>query len=299
MTGRHAVAGSAGASVSARIVSPAAATAPGTGAVSPTAVFVRPRPLAEPRLRLVVIHHAGGSAAAYFPLSRHLPPAWEPLLLDLPGRGKAHAHRPLADMAGLAAWAAERIRPWADGTPLALFGHSLGAIVAHEAARLLAQDRAAPVWLGVSGRAAPGHLVPNGLPDTDLPDEELMRRLTAMGGMHPRIDELPDFRARFLELVRSDLRAVAGYRPDPDRAPLDVPLTVFGAGEDTVAPPDSLHGWAAQTRARFSRLVFDGGHFHFLGSAFPDFAARLVQEIRQALGSPRPGRHEAFEPSTS
>jgi surfactin synthase thioesterase subunit len=247
------------------------------------AAFVRPRAVAEPALRLVVIHHAGGSAATYFPLARLLPPDWELLLLDLPGRGKSHARRPIEDMADLAAWAAETMRPWADGTPLALFGHSLGAVVAHEAARLLAAAGTAPVWLGVSGRPAPGQYVPAGMPDTGLPDDELMRRLTAMGGMHPRIDELPEFRARFLELVRSDLRAVAGYRPDPERPPLDVPLTVFGAAGDTVAPPHTLPGWSTQTRAGFGRLTFDGGHFHFLGPGFPDFAVGLVEEIRRAL----------------
>ena len=247
-----------------------------------TSAFVRPRAVAEPSLRLVVVPHAGGSAAAYYPLGRLLPADWELLLLDLPGRGKCHARQPIEDMADLAAWAAETIRPWADGTPLALFGHSLGAVVAHEAARLLAAADAAPVWLGVSGRAAPGQHMPAGTLDTGLPDDELMRRLTAMGGMHPRIDELPEFRARFLELVRSDLRAVAGYRPDLERPPLDVPLTVFGAADDTVAPPHTLPGWGAQTRARFGRLEFDGGHFHFLGPGFPDFAAGLVAEIRQA-----------------
>ncbi|WUH89157.1 alpha/beta fold hydrolase [Streptomyces sp. NBC_00433] len=261
------------------------------------AAFVRPRPVAQPRLRLVVIHHAGGSAAAYFPLSRLLPRDWDLLLLDLPGRGKSHTQPPLADMAHLAAWTADRIRPWADGTPLALFGHSLGAVVAHETARLLEADGVAPAWLGVSGRSAPGHRVPDGLPDTDLPDDELMRRLTLMGGMHPRIDELPDFRERFLHLVRNDLRAVAGYRPDPARPPLGIPLSAFGATDDHVAPPGTLPGWVAQTRARFARLLFDGGHFHFLGPAFPDFAVRLVQEIHQALQPAQAGR-QAFHPST-
>jgi surfactin synthase thioesterase subunit len=226
-------------------------------------------------------------------LGRLLPADWELLLLDLPGRGKCLTRQPVEDMAQLAAWAADTIRPWVDGPPLALFGHSFGAVVAHEAARLLAAAGAAPVWLGVSGRAAPGQQLPVGLLDAGLPDEELMRRLTDLGGMDPRIDRLPVFRARVLDLIRSDLRAVASYRPDPERAPLDVPLTVFGAADDPVAPPPALAGWVTQTRARYSRLAFDGGHFHFLGPAFPDFAARLVEEIRQAL-PPAPAGRQAL-----
>ncbi|NUS12895.1 MAG: thioesterase [Streptomyces sp.] len=256
---------------------------PSGGAAAVSGSFVRPRVVADPQVRLVVIHHAGGSAAAYFPLSRLLPQDWELLLLDLPGRGKSHTQPPLADMERLAEWAAERVRPWAEGAPLALFGHSLGAVVAHETARLLEAEGTPPAWLGVSGRAAPGLTVTGGLPDTDLPDDELMRRLTAMGGMHPRIDELPDFRARFLHLVRNDLRAVAGYRAEPASPPLGVPLTVFGGSEDHVAPPGTLVGWVAETLSRYERVTVAGGHFHFLGQAFPDFADLLVQEIRQAL----------------
>lgn len=265
-------------------------------------MFTRPRAVARPRLRVVVIHHAGGSAAAYFPLVEHLPPDWDPLLLDLPGRGKAHRLRPMTDMGRLAAWAAEHIRPWApgggEGPPLALFGHSLGAAVAHEAARLLAAAGSAPVWLGVSGRAAPRHPGPDGLPEGTLSDDELMCRLTELGGMHPRIDELPDFRERFLNLVRQDLRALADYRPAGGRVPLDVPLTAFGAREDTVVPPDSLSAWGAETTAGFRGVVFDGGHFHFLGQALPGFAARLVHEIHQAMGTARGSHRAARESST-
>jgi len=259
--------------------------------------FVRPRAVAEPAVRLVVIHHAGGSAAAYFPLNGLLPADWELFLLDLPGRGKSHAHRQLTDMAALAAWAADRVRPWADGAPLALFGHSLGAAVAYEAGRLLAAEGTPPAWIGVSGRCAPGQSVPGVLPDTDLPDDELMRRLAGLGGMHPRIHELPEFREGFLRLVRGDLQAVAGYRPDTGRPPLNVPITALSAADDHVAPPASMTGWSAQTTARYRRLTFDGAHFHFLGAGFADFGRSLVQDIRQALRqSPARGRSDRARP---
>jgi surfactin synthase thioesterase subunit len=249
--------------------------------------FVRPRPVADPAVRLVVFHHAGGSAAAYFPLTRCVPADWDVLLLDLPGRGKRHARPALESIAELAAVATADVLPWCDGAPLALFGHSLGAVVAYETARALEAAGRPAAWLGVSGRAAPGQPVRAALPGEELSDGELMAQLTRMGGMHPRAGELPDFRARFLPLVRSDLRAVAGYRPDPRRAPLGSPLTAFGAVDDVWAPPASLAPWSHETRGPFRRRTFTGGHFHFLGPAFADFTAELVEEIRQAV---RPAR---------
>ncbi|MDJ1133664.1 thioesterase II family protein [Streptomyces iconiensis] len=245
--------------------------------------FVRPRDLADPAVRLVAFHHAGGSAAAYFPLTRHLPADWDVLLLDLPGRGKRHAQPGLEDMDEIVAAVTVDVMPWADGTPLALFGHSLGAVVAFETARALEDRGAGPDWVGVSGRGAPGHETLTRLPDHQGSDTELLDRLRSMGGMPHQLDAVPAFRDRFLRLIRGDLRAVAGYRPDPHRAPLAAPLTVFCATDDDWSPRASMAPWARQTRARFAERVYSGGHFHFLGDAFAQFAADLTSEVRTAL----------------
>ncbi|WP_051722724.1 thioesterase II family protein [Streptomyces albus] len=245
--------------------------------------FVRPRELENPAVRLVVFHHAGGSAASYFPLTRHVPADWDVLLLDLPGRGKRHAQPALETMDEIVAAVAEDVRPWADGTPLALFGHSLGAVVAHETARALEARGPGPGWVGVSGRGAPGHEVLMRLPDHGSADADLIARLRSMGGMPERLDAVPEFRDRFLRLVRCDLRAVAEYRPRAHRPPLAASLTAFGAAQDSWAPVASMAAWARQTRGRFSERVYAGGHFHFLGSSFEAFAADLVEEITTAL----------------
>ncbi len=247
--------------------------------------FVRPRDIARPAVRLVAFHHAGGSAASYFPLTRHVPADWDVLLLDLPGRGKRHASPALEDMDEIVAVATEDVRPWADGTPLALFGHSLGAVVAFETARALEARGAGPGWVGVSGRGAPGHEVLTRLPDHDSPDPDLIARLRSMGGMPERLDAVPEFRDRFLRLIRCDLKAVAEYRPYAHRPPLAASLTAFGATHDSWAPIASMAPWARQTRGPFSERIYAGGHFHFLGSSFEGFAADLVEEISAALPS--------------
>ncbi|MFI2437076.1 thioesterase II family protein [Streptomyces sp. NPDC018693] len=244
--------------------------------------FIRPRPLDEPAVRLVVCHHAGGSGSAYFPLARLLPHDWDVLLLDLPGRGKRHSAAPLRDMTTMAARAADDIAPWA-GPPLALFGHSMGAVVAVEAARLLQERGAGPAWVGVSGRLAPPDAVPTPRLDPALPDEELMAGLTAMGGIPDRFDEAPEFRRRFLRLIRSDLYALGHHRADPARRPLAAPLTAFGATRDDLSPPALLGNWAAETDRTFRQYLSEGGHFHFLDDGFAAFARALTDEIRHAL----------------
>ncbi|MFI9154600.1 thioesterase II family protein [Streptomyces sp. NPDC053367] len=248
--------------------------------------FVRPRPVADPALRLIVMPHAGGSGSTYFPLVKGLPPDWDLLLLDLPGRGKRHTEPALEDMASVVALAVDDVLPWA-GPPLALFGHSFGGAVATEVAHVLRDKEARLDWLGVSGRVAPGLDFDPALLDPDRPDRELMAALAAMGGLPDRLDELPEFRDRFLALIRTDLHALATYDPMPGRPPLTVPLTVFSGDADPLAPPSALTGWARETTGPCRRRTFPGGHFHFFGPSFPDFTRAVVEEIRTALAHPR------------
>jgi surfactin synthase thioesterase subunit len=243
---------------------------------------IRPRPVDDPAIRLAVFHHAGGSAAAYFPLIHGIPATWDLLLVDLPGHGKRYRSPPLRDMRSLVAVATEDVMAWA-GPPIALFGHSLGAVLAAEVARSMQRTGTPPVWVGVSGRPAPGQHMGGHDGLAELPDTELMQRLIAIGGVPERIDEAPGFRRRFLELIRSDLHAVASFQPDPGREPLTAPLTAFGATDDHLAPPSTTVLWQGETSATFRHRVFSGGHFYFLGAAFQRFAEVVAEEIRWAV----------------
>jgi medium-chain acyl-[acyl-carrier-protein] hydrolase len=247
--------------------------------------FIRPRPVDDPAVRVVVFHHAGGSAVMYYPLLKGLPADWDLLLLDLPGRGRRHRSPALTDMPSLVDVATCDILPWADA-PLALFGHSLGAIVAAEVGRRLEASGAPLVWVGVSSRPGPHSPVPHPLP-LDAPDEELIEELAATGGVPERLDAVPGYRERFLRLVRDDLRAAASYRPDPARRRLVAPLTGFSGQYDHLAPPVTVDSWIRETDASFRHRSFPGGHFYFLDAAFEALAAAVTHEIRLSTGSGR------------
>ncbi|MFE6159085.1 thioesterase II family protein [Streptomyces sp. NPDC056486] len=246
--------------------------------------IIRPLRHNDPAVRLVVCHHAGGSGSVYFPLSRQLPDDWDVLLVDLPGRGTAHRATPLRDITEMAAHVTAAVLPWA-GPPLALFGHSMGAVVALESARRLTERGVRPAWVGVSGRVAPETTGRTDPLDPRLSDEALLTALSAMGGIPQRLDEVPEFRQRFLRLVRGDLHALGAFRPAEERRKLDAPLTAFGATGDDLAPVATLHAWAAETTGPFRQHTFDGGHFHFLDDGFDRLGRAVVREVRSALGA--------------
>ena len=242
--------------------------------------FVRPRPVDEPALRVIGFHHAGGSAAVYYPMIRQFPEDWDLVLLDLPGRGKRHRESLVHDMAELVDRVVEDVVPWTDA-PFALFGHSLGAILAVEVARALDGRGLPPVWVGVSGRAAPLFQKDLRRRLHELDDEALLDELMSMGGIPDRIHEVPEFVERFLRIVRADLRAVDSYEPNPDRTPLTCPVTAFGGTSDAWAPQEMLTAWSRETRGGFKQRRFPGGHFYFLGPSFADFTRELVAEARK------------------
>jgi surfactin synthase thioesterase subunit len=241
--------------------------------------FIRPRPVDGPAVRVVAFHHAGGSAVTYFPLMRGLPADWDLVLLDLPGRGRSHRLPALTDMTAVVDVATRDVLPWTDA-PLALFGHSLGALVAAEVARRVQSVCAPPVWVGVSGRPGPRWPAVSRL-SADLSDADLMDELSEAGGMPDRIDDLPEFREQFLRLLRDDLRAVESYLPDSRRAPLVSPLTAFSGQDDHLAPTAAVADWRSETIAEFRHRTFPGGHFYFLGAAFEAMTAAVTDEIRR------------------
>jgi surfactin synthase thioesterase subunit len=239
--------------------------------------FVRPRPHDSPSLRLIVFHHAGGAAAMYHTLAAELPPDWELLVLELPGRGKRHAEDLVTTLPALVARVAEDVVPWL-GVPVALFGHSLGAILAAEVARVCEQRGVPPVWVGVSGRVAPV-LQSQARRLSTLDDATLLAEVLALGGTPARICELVEVRERFLRVVRADIAVLESYQPVPDRRPLGCPVTAFAGISDAYAPPATMQRWDGETAREFRLRLFPGGHFYFLGPAFAELGRAVVREI--------------------
>jgi surfactin synthase thioesterase subunit len=250
-----------------------------TRVVSP---FVRPRPVDDPEVRLVVFHHAGGSAAAYYPMVQHVPPTWDLLLLELPGRGQRHAEPVLTDVPALVEQAVAATRPWMD-VPIVLFGHSLGAILAAEVGRSLEREGRPPHWVGVSARIAPVHQARYRARLHELDDRSLLRELETMGGISDRIREFPEFLARFLATVRGDLLAVDSWVPHDRRARLSCALGAFAGIDDPWAPMELMQDWAAETTAEVVHRRFGGGHFYFLEDGFATVTAELVSCVRVHL----------------
>jgi surfactin synthase thioesterase subunit len=156
---------------------------------------------------------------------------------------------------------ADALMPLLSDRPFALFGHSLGAIVAFELSRTLRRESApAPVHLFVSGRIAPQ--LADARPRLhSMPDDDLVRELSGLGGTPAALLDSAGVRSAVLPVLRADLALNEMYRHVAEE-PLDVPLTVFGGHSDPKTSVTELASWQAQTTRRpFGLHMMAGGHF--------------------------------------
>lgn len=217
-------------------------------------------PTPTPGIRLFCFPHAGAGSFAYREWGRLLPPAIQVLPVLPPGRETRLRETPYTSIEphveALAAALAPELR-----SPYALFGHSLGALVAFELARRLRADRLpAPVHLFVSGRMAP-QLAEHRRILHRLPTGDLTKELATLGGIPGRID-LGDHRlSHLLATLRADLSVNERYAFVAEPA-LSTPITAVGGTTDPRVDESELAAWRSQTSGPFALQTYQGGHFY-------------------------------------
>jgi surfactin synthase thioesterase subunit len=212
--------------------------------------------------RLVCFPHAGGSATAFKELAHALPASFDVVSVQYPGRQDRYREEPFTALAPLVeAVAGELARDLAadGGRPYALFGHSMGALVAFETARLLARDGLPlPRRLFLSGRGGPDT---GGLPYHLYDDTDVLADVRRLGGTDQAMLEDPDVLEIVLPALRADYRALGTYRWNGGE-PLAAPVTALTGDSDPMMTVEDARTWRAHTTGDFAVEVFPGGHFY-------------------------------------
>jgi surfactin synthase thioesterase subunit len=231
-------------------------------------------------MRLFCLPHAGSGAAAFYRWKRELAPHIDVCPVLLPGREMRMAEASLDDAVQLVTALMQATAPMLD-VPYAIFGHSMGSLLAYEwALRIADAGLPEPVCLFVSGRDA-AHL-PFGHKDLHRLDDasfvaELRRRY---GGTAESVLSDPELREVFLPILHADLRLVETYRHGPDRM-LECPVMALAGVDDLSVSDDGLARWGELTRGGFLARRVAGDHFFHTGAGQPE----LLRIIRERLGT--------------
>ncbi|MFD0638277.1 thioesterase II family protein [Catenulispora yoronensis] len=196
-------------------------------------------------VRLFCLPPAGGGASAFRGWSELLGPGAQVTVVQLPGREDRVQEPVHSDMDALLDELVPVMADALDG-PYALFGHSLGALIAFETARrLVALGAPPPQHLFVSAHGAP-HAPCRGRYVSSLPESDVERAMESLNGLL-----LPP-------ALQADFQLCESYKY-VDGPPLSCRLTVLVGADDDVLPID-LALWRELSIGPFRIRIIDGRH---------------------------------------
>jgi medium-chain acyl-[acyl-carrier-protein] hydrolase len=232
----------------------------------------------DSKVRLFCLPPAGGGASLYREWPKLFPASIEVCAIQLPGRERRCAEAPIARLPPIVAAVASAMLPLLD-LPFAIFGHSMGGLIAFEVARQLGKGSQSPLHTFISATSAPHH------PDTDpihqLSDEAILAKLRRPGsGYAEEILGSAELMELFLPVLRADAALTETYCGSKAvvMEPLACAVTVFIGTHDLVVLPERARDWRAYTHGPFREVVVPGGH-DFLTTESP----RITQTIASTL----------------
>jgi surfactin synthase thioesterase subunit len=143
----------------------------------------------------------------------------------------------------------------------ALFGYSMGAVLAYEVARRWARrGLPAPEMIFILGCNPPDRLLEGSEPLHTLESTAFWQAITDLGGTPREILETPEALTLFEPIVRNDFRICETYRHRPDGTRLDCAAHAFVADRDTLVDAETALGWRAFVGGAFTLHALQGNH---------------------------------------
>ncbi|MDH6142640.1 surfactin synthase thioesterase subunit [Kitasatospora sp. GP30] len=222
--------------------------------------------------RLVVLPHAGGSASFFRPLAAALAPELDVLTVQYPGRQDRRSEKSIEDIGEYADRIHEVLLAEAD-RPTALYGHSMGAILAFEVACRLEASGHAPLAVIASGRRAPATHREENVHQRD--NQGIVTELRRLSGTHTELLGDDEILQMILPALRSDYTAVERYICPAERT-VNCPILALTGDQDPRTSLDEAKAWDRHTTGRFELEVLSGGHFFIV-----DHQRRLAERIAE------------------
>ena len=238
----------------------------------PSPWLVTPRGADPDRPRLVIMPHAGGGPAFYSRLTQALEPTLACWVVHYPGRERRIADSLPSSLTELADAVAEAISGHV-AAPSVLFGHSMGAAVAHEVALRIPEQ---VCGLILSGRGARREVAPGNSVHL-LSDDALIEEVCSMNATPSEVLSHPELRAMLLPTIRSDYRIIETHTSNGSDV-LEIPVVTYAGTSDPTTAPHEMSSWAERTTFVLQQREFAGDHFYFMQN-LGTVAEAIIQDV--------------------
>jgi medium-chain acyl-[acyl-carrier-protein] hydrolase len=233
----------------------------------------------DAQARVLCVPYAGGSAQIYHMLARSMSENIEVGAVQLPGRWNRRREPLLTKVSDASRSLASEITRLSQ-MPYALFGYSLGGLIAFETARILARDtkQQQPRALIVAAIEAPTEKP--SLPHLHtLPDVEFIKRQVERypGGISPAVLAEPDLMEMLLPILKADTKMFETYQYLPGTA-LACPIYAIAGEQDLLCPPSAMASWKKETSGSFFAETVAGNHF-FIHNAVDGLRATILKAL--------------------
>jgi medium-chain acyl-[acyl-carrier-protein] hydrolase len=209
---------------------------------------------------LFLFHDAGGSIRLFENWESHIDNSTEIITIQLPGRDD-RAHEPLVnDLNPILEELLPLMNEKIGNKPFFIYGHSMGGLIAFEAARRLQHQYGKHAHeLIVSGtpclKGYENHFV-NNIFAQNYTDEQLLSLITSSDS---NLDINNNGVKELVKMLRNDFELIHGYRYN-DMPALNCKITAIHAKEDDRVDVEKVKLWQSETHHDFSLIVVDGGH---------------------------------------
>lgn len=224
-------------------------------------------------VRLFCFPYAGGSAAIFRSWAGAHFDVWA---VEYPGRGLRRSEPPVTGLQVLVDAIFQQIEPLLD-RPFAMFGHSMGALVAFEVVRALqAAKGPEPTSFFASGSPAP-RLDRKRANIHQLPELEFLKELRSLGGTPEEVLGDSELLRLLIPTLRADFEAAATYQWNEGPKIL-CPTFVYGGMQDPDVTRADLEAWQDECSSSFRLRMFPGNHF-FIRSAESTLLRVLTRDL--------------------
>lgn len=214
-------------------------------------------------MNLFLLPHAGGSAKGYCTMKRFFPQEITLVPLDPAGKGIRAKEKAFEDIPSCVADIIEKNKSLFTDHPYAVFGHSMGTILAMEMIRQLKEKGPSePVQLFLSGRCAPDE--EGAFPvSSDDEDEKIVSFFTDNGLIPEQVIKNKPLMDMFSEILCRDIRMTQKYFITPEQCTASGDISVLYGEDDAFLKGFDMNNWGKFTSGNCTLHKFSGGHFYY------------------------------------